>query len=260
MPTRVVLTAAALLAGAAGCGGSAPDQDADRTPPPSAATAEPTPAPETETEDATPALPGTRVRFEAADGRRVEGIYRRGQGPGRRPAVVLLHQSDGDASQWDTFAGELGRAGFTTVAVEGDGGLIIPDLGREARGAVRWLRGRPKVAARHIDVVGASVGADAAVWASATEPAGAIDRTVALSPSAELTLMDRYEAGRRGARDALLVSNREEAGGGKLLLETTTASRRLEVDGGHGVDLLTLPPVHDAVLDWLAEGVPALED
>jgi pimeloyl-ACP methyl ester carboxylesterase len=166
--------------------------------------------------------------------------------------VLLLHQINGGAEQWDRFAPVLHRAGFTTLAYSGRGGWDVEKLAREARGALRYLLGRDDVLPRRVSVVGASIGGATALWLSTTLPPRDVPATVALSPAMEKPLLDAQDAGTYRPHDVLFVTNGHDAYASRSLRPGTRRARvLLEPDGGHGVELLTSRRVATAVLDWL---------
>ena len=62
-----------------------------------------------------PCVPkSAEIRFKAADGTRLAG-YRLGKG---RTAVVLAHQSRGDACQWAGYAKRPARLGYLVIAID----------------------------------------------------------------------------------------------------------------------------------------------
>jgi dienelactone hydrolase len=197
------------------------------------------------------------VEFRATDGRRVEGVLR----PAARtpaPGVVLLHQVDGGAEQWDGVAGAFHRAGLTTLAFDGRGGMDVLELAREARGALRFLRGRPGVDGDRLAVVGASIGGATALWLSTRLPEEQLAATVALSPALDSNLLELVDRGTYRPHDALLVSNAQESYAFEDLRPGARRSRVLvEPDGGHGVTLLESRRVTGEVVGWLGARLTA---
>jgi dienelactone hydrolase len=196
---------------------------------------------------------GRRVTFRAGDGRRVRGVLRLAPAPARpAPAVLLLHQVDGGAEQWDAFAPYLHGAGFTTLAFDGRGGLDVERLAREARGGLRFLRARRDVRRDRVSVVGASIGGATAIWLSSQLPHRQVAATVALSPALDATLLDLQARGAYRAHDLLLAANAQESYGFPDLRHGARRTRTLvDRDGGHGVELLTASRVRAAVIGWL---------
>jgi pimeloyl-ACP methyl ester carboxylesterase len=240
-----ILTAmtTALLA-LAGCGGGADtaERPAPAATPTPAETAAPTPAP-------AKAPRGDRVSFKASDGRRVSGAVLRSAGRGA-PALVLVHMLDGGASQWDFFQPALRKAGFTTLAYDGRGGLDETELLKEVRGAVRFLRDR---GARRVGVVGASIGATTALLASAKLGAQ-LRAVVALSPADSPVIINMQGEGSYRPTAALLVSDKREKINVDNLYAGARHSRRVVAPiAGHGTVLLGDQTVRKTVLDWLGK-------
>jgi alpha-beta hydrolase superfamily lysophospholipase len=194
------------------------------------------------------------VRFRATDRRRVRGVLTHA-GSGA-PAVVLVHQSDGGAEQWDAFVPYLHEAGFSTLAYDGRGGFDERGLVSEAEGAVEFLARRRDVGA--IGIVGASIGANTAALALARNRGRRLRAGVALSP-ADSVLAERMQAGGRyRPRHLFVVADPEEFPAARRFLRGATGARALRTrEYGHGVDLLGGAAIagHDAdrasVLRWL---------
>jgi dienelactone hydrolase len=230
----LILVALALVL--AGCG------EGDKTspsPPPAAAPGEPT----------APAVPtGDAVSFEASDGQRVTGAVLRSAGR-RAPALVLVHMRDGGADQWDFFQAPLRKAGFTTLAYDGRGGLDETELLKEVRGAVRFLRGR---GVRRIGVLGASIGATTALLASSELGPRGVRGAVALSPADSPVIIDLQANGSYHPQDTLMLSDsREKTSVDNLFSGARRSHRAVTELSGHGTALLTDPRVRAQVIDWL---------
>jgi dienelactone hydrolase len=242
---RARRTAAALVCAAlAGCGGS--DDQASQ----GAATATPTPTP-----SATPvaaSVPSKAVSFEASDGRRVSGKF---TPAGRHaPAVVLLHEIRGGMDQFDSFLPVLHDAGFATLAYTSRAELSETDRLPDLEGAVRWLRSRPGVDGSRIGVVGASIGASTAAVAIADAERRRLRAAVALSPPDTPDIFALQDKGRYRPHDVLFVSDKREASAVENARPGAVRSKAMVAPGaGHGVELLPLPSVRDAVVGWLRD-------
>jgi pimeloyl-ACP methyl ester carboxylesterase len=231
-----VLTALLL----AGCGDG--DEQVTSTPAPAHAPSSAAPQPAA----ATPK--GERVSFKAADGQPVTGAILRSAGR-RSPALVLLHMRDGGADQWDFFQAPLRKAGFTTLAYDGRGGLDETELLKEVQGAVRFLRAR---GTKSIGVLGASIGATTALLASSTLGPGRLGAAVALSPADSPAIIELQSGGRYHPQSALMLSDSREKTSVDNLFSGARRSRRAVAEiSGHGTALLSDPRVRTQVIDWL---------
>jgi pimeloyl-ACP methyl ester carboxylesterase len=236
------LAAAALLAG---CGS---DETATTAAPPATTTAtEPAPSPP-------PAPPANAVRFKAADGETVTGEYR----PAGKdaPGVVLLHEIRGGPDQWEPLAGYLHEAGFATLAYQSRAGALESERLPDALAALRWLRKRPDVEPRRINLVGASIGASTAVLAMATRARRLAAAAVALSPPDSSDIWALQGENRYRPHDMLLVSDDRESTSAEGMLEGAVRSKALRSHNpGHGITLLGEAGVRDALLAWLKDRV-----
>jgi acetyl esterase/lipase len=234
--------AACLAAALVGCGDAGTVATHDERARPAATGSAPAPAAD---------APARRVVFRATDGRSIRGILRLAA-TRPAPAVLLLHQVDGGAEQWDAFAAVLHRAGFTTLAFDGRSGLDVEQLAREARGGLRLLRARRDVRRDRISVVGASIGGATALWLNVRLPARQVARTVSLSPALDAALLELQDRGAYRPHDVLLAANAQESYAFADLRRGARRSRALvEPDGGHGVELLTESRIREAVVAWL---------
>lgn len=226
----------------AGCGGGESRAPAGTThtstAPPQAATPQP--------------VDGSDVTFRASDGKSVKGVL---TSAGRHaPAVILVHEVNGGADQWDQFVPYLHEAGFTTLAYDGRGGLDEVDLAREVVGAISFLRKRPEADPKRIQVVGASIGASAGLMSIATHGRRSLAGAVALSPADSPAFIELQAKDRYSPHDVLFVSDTREAGNLQNLIPGAVRSKKLESgDPGHGVALLQHPEVRNAVLAWLKQ-------
>ena len=120
------------------------------------------------------------VTFEASDGAAVyANLYGKGDS-----AVVLAHGRAFNKESWDAQAKELVKSGLLVLAIDfrgygksaGNGGYDA--MHADLLGAVRYLR---KNGARHVSIVGASMGGGAAAQASVRSSDGEIDRLILLA-------------------------------------------------------------------------------
>ncbi len=190
------------------------------------------------------------VRFRATDGRTVKGFFS-SAGP-RAPGLVLVHQSDGGAEQWNEFVPYLHRAGFSTLAYDGRGGIDETQLLPEAEGALRFLTSRQHGNPPALGVVGASIGGTVALLAANGRQGQKIRAAVALSPADSGTEFHLQEAGHWHPHDVLMLSSPAEESSLENAFPGPLRSRRLIIpSGGHGVELLNDTRARSAVLEWL---------
>lgn len=120
------------------------------------------------------------VSFAASDG---ATVYANLYGEGDQ-AVVLAHGRAFNKESWDLQAKELVQAGLRVLAIDfrgygkssGEGGYAA--MYADVLGAVRYLH---KNRARHVSVVGGSMGGGAAAQASAKSTEGEIERLILLA-------------------------------------------------------------------------------
>jgi len=245
---RTAPALALVLAVLAGCGG-----DGKAPAPEAAATA--TPAPTAEPSAPPKAPKARRVRFTAADGAPVTGMFVAGRGR-RAPGVVLLHEIRGGPDQWAPLIPYLHAAGFATLAYTSRASVMEADRAKDAEGAVAWLRKRPDVDRDRIALVGASIGASTTAYAMATRIGRLADAAVALSPPDSSDVWSLQDDDRWRPHDLLLVADAAESSSAEGMLDGAVRSRFLQShEAGHGVALLPAPGVRAALLGWLRERV-----
>lgn len=244
MSARWVVAALACAA-LAGCGEAGDDGAA-------AGTAGPTSTPTPSAVATAPPVPSRAVSFRASDGRRVRGRF----APAGRhaPAVVLLHEIRGGIDQFDDFVPVLHEAGFAALAYGSRAELSETDRLPDLAGAVRWLAAQPGVDRSRIGLVGASIGASTAVVAIADSQRKRLRAAVALSPPDTPDIFALQDKGRYRPHDVLFVSDRSEASAVANARPGAVRSKAMVAPGaGHGVELLPLPAVRQAVIGWLRE-------
>jgi len=192
--------------------------------------------------------PGPDLHFRAADGTRLVG-HRFGSGT---TAVVLAHQTDGNVCQWAPYARRLAALGYTAIAFDFRGyGLsqrrpyrYSLRLSGDISAAVRAARG---LGAQRVFIVGASLGANAAILAAVnTRPF--VDGVVSLSAPATFRF-DAIAAAGRLLVPALYVAAELDEGGQyahdaeTLYVASATPGKELEIVPGtaHGVRLVAGP-------------------
>jgi pimeloyl-ACP methyl ester carboxylesterase len=188
------------------------------------------------------------IRFKAADGTRLAGI-RLGRG---RTAVVLAHQSRGDACQWASYARRLAGMGYLVIAFDfrgyGDsqarGGRAANRLSADVTAAARAARAR---GARKVFALGASMGGTAAIAAGVhTRPL--LTGVISLSAPAVFGSVSAIDVAPRLTVPVLYIVgqfDQDFAADAQRLYDATAATDKvihvLPV-GGHGVELMRLDP------------------
>ena len=191
----------------------------------------------------------TRIRFRAADGVRIAGMFF-GRG---KTTVVLAHQSDGTICTWVPFARRLKRLGYQAFAIDlrGHGasqrrGRLLEDADIVAAAKVARARGKTVI------LMGASLGGIAALSAAAQlAPAPPV---ISLSGPAEYGGMNATAAVRAVDFPILLAAASEDSPFAEdaqtLFSAARTTDKQLEMVPGldHGLQLLSLPPSNARVV------------
>ncbi|MFN7978187.1 MAG: alpha/beta fold hydrolase [Vicinamibacterales bacterium] len=201
----------------------------------------------------------TPVQFRTSDGVTIAATWY--EANDSAPAVVLVPMYTRTRDDWRAFAEKLNAAGLSALAIDlrghgGSGGpsAPAPAMALDVRAAIDFLAARPGV--RGIAVVGASLGASAALIAAADAPAV---RGVAL-----LSLVSDYRGVRvdaavkkYGARPLYLVASTDDPLAARtlrgLVAEAPPArEERLSLVAAHGTVILERDPdVAAALVDWL---------
>jgi pimeloyl-ACP methyl ester carboxylesterase len=192
--------------------------------------------------------PGPDLHLRAADGTRIVG-HRWGRG---KTAIVLVHQYGGDLCQWAPYAKRLAGLGYTAIAFD------LRGFGRSQHrsfpAALRYpgdiaaaVRQARRDGATKVFVVGASLGANAAVVAGANiRPL--VSGVVSLSAPAGFRL-DAVAAAKQLQVPVLYVAAEVDEGGvyaadaKKMYDATPGVDRGIEIVPGaaHGVALVAGP-------------------
>jgi pimeloyl-ACP methyl ester carboxylesterase len=192
-----------------------------------------------------PCVPkSAEIRFKAADGTRLAG-YRLGQG---KTAVLLAHQSRGDACQWGSYSKRLAKLGYTVISIDFRGyGDSQYRLGRAAGRLPADVAAAAKVArargARKVFAVGASMGGTV-VLAAGTSIRPQLNGVVSLSGPAVFSYVDALKMTPKLTVPVLYVVAKSDADfavdAQKLYDATASSDKGLHVlpAGGHGVDLV----------------------
>jgi len=192
---------------------------------------------------------GRAVGFRTADGRAVAGLLF--DAPTRpAPAVVLVPMLGRPKDDWEPVAERLVEANISALAIDLPATTLPPDAGELQRwhepigAAVAYLAGRPAdVRTMAIGVAGASLGANLAVLAAASDPA---IRSIALvSPSLEYRgVRIELPLAQYGARPALLIASVHDpytVRSVRILAQDTSGTREVRWSSApaHGTILLT---------------------
>lgn len=185
------------------------------------------------------------------------------------PAVILLHMQTRTRDDWQAFANRLADAGIHALAIDfrghgaspvgppgADGGPDWPRLVLDVQAARAYLAGRPElVRSSSIGILGASIGANAAILEAAGD--SAIASLALLSAGLDYRGLRTSAALQKyGARPALFIaatndpyalrSMRDLAALGGGIRDTRT----LEA-AGHGTVMLSLDPdLAGTLVDW----------
>ena len=185
----------------------------------------------------------------------------------RAPAVILVHMLHRTSRDWDGIAARLATEGIGALAIdlrghgESSGALLEGDspdysaLVRDVTAARRYLATRPDVHQGHVGIAGASIGANVAVLAAATDPG--VSSLALLSPSLDYRGL-RIDAAMRkyGGRPALLVVSDDDPYAGrsaKDLQKAGNGTREVLVlnHAGHGTAMLGRDPdLAGTLVDW----------
>ncbi len=244
-----------------------PTSSPAETPPASAAPPPATSAtlePQVQPSPAAP-QPPRPVTIPGAKGLALRGTYYTPPA-GPAPAVLLLHMYGRTRADWEAFARSLQEQGVAALALDlrGHGetdGAEDWELARQDTLLAReWLAQQQEVDAARTAVVGASIGANLALWTAALSPE--VRAVAALSPGFDYFrvriegVMEQY-----GPRPAFLAASEDDS----YSAETVRALEQ-EAQGpttlivyeqaGHGTDMLAVEPgLSDALLSFLVENL-----
>ena len=208
---------------------------------------------------------GQPVQLRASDGVTIAAtVY---PANGSASAVVLVHMFTRTRDDWRAFAERLQETGLTALAIDlrghgASGGVAtpVPAMALDVQAGIDFLAAQAGV--RGIAVVGASLGASAAILAAADSP---LVRGVALlSPSTDYRGV-RIDAALRkyGGRPMMLIASTDDPLAARTVRGLVTATppvpareQRLSLVAAHGTQILDRDPdVATALVDWLRRTV-----
>ncbi len=202
--------------------------------------------------------PVEEVKLKTSDGWTIVGdLYQ--PSSKTQGAIVLLHQRNGTAADWQPLATALQQSGFTVLAIDQRG------AGRSTQGSGQtgdnapWQTEEDIAAAvasfpklLPIGLAGASYGANNALIYAASHPKQ-VKALVLLSPGANYNGLDALAAGRSNHSALLIYHSRDDsiAGSGPQQINAISPSQnhKLVVLNGtaHGTGLLTPQVIRDVV-------------
>ena len=255
------------------------DSPTPQTPQPARATATQTPTKVAESEPIEELIPtitavpttelvddevnGVDEVIEASDGLKLAStFYAPLDQPPPWPGVVLIHMLWGNRSTWDEIALQLAEAGFAVLSIDlrghGEtGGEVNWDLAVDDLQQV-WneLAARPDIDQERIVFIGASIGANLALIASANEPAA--QTVVLLSPGLSYAGVKTEAAMQSfGDRPVLIAASQEDtyaANSSVSLEEESLGASQLIIyqDAGHGIFMFqSEPKLMGVIVEWL---------
>lgn len=178
------------------------------------------------------------------------------------PGAILLHMLWGNRSSWDEFALKLADAGYAVLNVDmrghGEtGGEVDWDLAAEDLQQV-WsnLAARPDVDQDRTAFIGASIGANMALVASANE--SSVRTAILLSPGLNYAGVKTEAAMQSyGERPVIIVASQEDtyAANSSVTLEAETLGESQLImyeDAGHGIFMFQgEPDLSQLIIEWL---------
>jgi dienelactone hydrolase len=213
------------------------------------------------------AATGSTVTFRTTDGVQIAAtLYQANRRPA--PCVILVHMLTRSREDWQSLASRLADAGISALAIDlrghgasgadPRGGADAADLSADlldVQAACAFLASHPDLGVGAIGIAGASIGANLAVVAAASD---ATVRSVALlSPGLDYRNI-RIEGPFRkyGDRPALLVASQEDSyatGSIRRLQKGATGMKEVRIvsGAGHGTVMLSRQPDLAALLvEW----------
>ncbi len=212
--------------------------------------------------------PVTSVTFRSRDGVQIAGSFYQ---PSRRPApcVILVHMLTRSRDDWQALASRLADAGIAALAIDLRGhGASGPDLRADpaalqdlspdlmdVQAARLFLSMRPDLGITTVGIAGASIGANLAVLAAASDPT--IRSIALLSPGLDFRNLHAEAALRKyGERPALMIGSQEDGYATRSIRKLQKAGNgtrevRLVNAAGHGTAMLSRQPdLMSLIVEW----------
>jgi predicted acyl esterase len=205
------------------------------------------------------------VKISLSDGTEIVANYYASMFSGRQaPAVLLLHQNGGNKEEWRALIPSLQAAGYAVLAVDQrgfgktGGTRLYGKLDADALELVAWLEKQPSIKPGEVALIGASVGANAAILACAKLDTCKV--VIGLSPGLSyFGLNVAPEIKKVAGKSMLFVAgqrDQQSAGGFATMLLAASAKNnvlmRLYADtSAHGVSLFQFEDLAPSIVSWL---------
>ena len=205
------------------------------------------------------------VLFKMADGVVIKGTFYPSAASNPAPAVLLLHQYNGNRRQWDPFTVVLAANGYNVLAIdqrgfgETGGTMDWTRAQKDATDLMTWLRQQPTVNPDEVAVVGASIGSNLALRVCALDPK--CHTSIALSPALDYVgLTTKGAVTSMHDKAIFLVASERDANpsadGVKALtavapIDLTVMTKIYGSKQLHGTDMLQYPDLIPMMLMWL---------
>lgn len=208
------------------------------------------------------------VEFSTKDNMVIIGDFYEADGSGA--AALLLHMMPADRKSWVDFAASLEKVGLSSLAIdlrghgESQGGPAgfkgFTDKEHQAsiedvEAAVLWLRGN---GFEKIALVGASIGANLALWYLAERAGPEIKSAILLSPGLDYRGIKTEPPALKLAADKNIYIVSEMAEDAQKIFNLTKSGKKLKIckDRFHGTDILREnPDLEDELTRWVKKNI-----
>lgn len=196
------------------------------------------------------------------------------------PLIILMHMLSDDRWVWRKIPKKLVKENYAVLAIDlrGHGDSVY--IGKRLKvwrqfdstdwkkmpkdlnlflDAINKDRRFPMVDTEHIGIIGASIGANAAINFAAYDPAKRVEAIVALSPGLEYHGLETFEPLSHYEKALFLIASKEDsyaAESTERLYRFILGKKKLIIykEMGHGTDMLVNdPPAIDKIIDWLKD-------